>query len=133
MHAPQVTGAPQCIIKDPVGTGHHCVVTCLTDADCGSGRDSVCLGGFTPKICTYTSAGKPLPLPEPRYVGCAVGIDTPPTKLDLPIFFCYPGSAPNGLHCRRDPGVPAARMAGQRKMTVEVGQSVLCSLPFHNL
>jgi len=125
MLARQVTGTPQCIIKDPVGSGHHCVVTCLTDADCGPGPDSVCQGGFTPKICTYTSAGQPLPLPEPRYVGCAVSIDTPPTKLDLPIFYCATGIAATGLHCVANPAVPGP-MAGQLQMTVEVGPLCRC-------
>ena len=50
------TATPTCAIRDMIGQGSHCALTCSTDADCG-GTDNVnfkCMGAYNTKFCSYT-------------------------------------------------------------------------------
>ena len=58
-----VTATPSCEIHDPIGSGKHCALKCMSSADCGptspppgmntSGASVTCDTTFTPGVCTY--------------------------------------------------------------------------------
>eukprot|EP01050_Picozoa_sp_SAG11_P020608 SAG11_NODE_3504_length_2407_cov_3.710572_1_plen_581_part_00 len=55
-HCPQdlpsgVTATPQCIVRDPIGSGSHCALTCTTDAECGA--TAKCIEKYDDAICMY--------------------------------------------------------------------------------
>ena len=48
-----VTATPKCMVKDPVGQGMHCALSCKADADCGA--NGVCSQSYGPAngMCIY--------------------------------------------------------------------------------
>ena len=48
-----VTAKPSCEIRDPVGHGYHCALTCMQNSECGSTNASQCDSTFSPGICMY--------------------------------------------------------------------------------
>ena len=51
-----VSATPACMVKDPIGTGMHCALSCKADAECGA--HGTCSTAFGPAngICVYAPA-----------------------------------------------------------------------------
>ena len=50
------TATPTCAIRDMIGQGSHCALTCSTDADCGGENNTLfkCMEAYNTKFCSYT-------------------------------------------------------------------------------
>jgi hypothetical protein len=51
-----VAATPVCMVKDPIGSGYHCALSCKADADCGA--HGTCSTAFGPAngVCVYAPA-----------------------------------------------------------------------------
>ena len=55
-----VTATPNCMVRDPIGSGYHCALACSADAECATGAACNTVYG-TPGFCAYGSAA-PAPM-----------------------------------------------------------------------